>query len=73
MLLNLFIQALIEEIKGVFNISNLPVLHAFLDLDPRDLPYRDSLFFESYDEEELKVLHDFYGAGKQDTFQGRMV
>ena len=51
LLLNLFIQALIQEIKGAFNISNLPVLNAFLDLDPRDLPYRDSLLFESYGEE----------------------
>ena len=59
--------------KGAFNILNLPVLNAFLKLDPRCLPDRDSLSFESYSEEELKVLHDFYGAGKQDTFQGRMV
>ena len=59
--------------KGAFNILNLPVLNAFLKLDPRGLPDRDSLSFESYSEEELKVLHDFYGAGKQDTFQGRMV
>ena len=29
--------------------------------------------FESYGKEELKVLHDFYGTGKQDIFQGRMV
>ena len=59
--------------KGAFNILNLPVLNAFLKLDPRGLPARDSLSFGSYSEEELKVLHDFYGAGKQDTFQGRMV
>ena len=59
--------------KGAFNILNLPVLNAFLKLDPRGLPDRDSLSFESYSEEELKVLHDFYRAGKQDTFQGRMV
>ena len=68
-----FIHALIEEIKGAFNISNLPVLNVFLKLDAWGLPDRDSLLFESYGKEELKVLHDFYGTGKQDIFQGRMV
>ena len=62
-----------EEIKGAFNISNLPVLNAFLKLDPPGLPDRDSLLFESHGDEELKMLHDFYGTGKQDTFLGRMV
>ena len=28
---------------------------------------------KSYSKEELKVLNDFYGTGKQDTFQGKMV
>ena len=62
-----------EEIKGAFNISNLPVLNAFLKLDPPGLPDRDSLLFESHGDKELKMLHDFYGTGKQDTFLGRMV
>ena len=61
-----FIHALIKEMKGTFDISNLPVLDAFLKLDPPGLPDRDSLLFESYSKEELKVLHDFYGTGKQD-------
>ena len=59
--------------KDAFNILNLQVLNAFLKLDPRGPPDRDSLSFESYCEVELEVLHDFYGSGKQDTFQGRMV
>ena len=59
-----FINALIEEMKGAFNILNLPVLNAFLKLDPRGPQDRDSLSFESYCEEELEVLHDFYGSGK---------
>ena len=69
----LFIHALIEQMKGAFNNSNLPVPNAFLKLDPRGLPDRDLLSFESYDKEELKLLHDFYGTGKQDTFQRSMV
>ena len=50
--------------KGAFNILNLPVLNAFLKPDPRGPQDRDSLSFESYCEEELEVLHDFYGSGK---------
>ena len=41
------IHASIEEMKGEFNISNLPVLNAFLKLDPWGFPDRDSLLFES--------------------------
>ena len=59
-----FINALIKEMKGAFNILNLPVLNAFLKPDPRGPQDRDSLSFESYCEEELEVLHDFYGSGK---------
>ena len=59
--------------KGAFDISNLPVLNAFLKLDLQGLPDRDSIPFERYGEEESKVLHDFYGTGKQDIFQGKMV
>ena len=68
-----FIHALIEEMKGAFNISNPPVLNVFLKLDPQNLPDRDSLSFESYGVGELKVFHDFYGTGKHNTIQGRMV
>ena len=64
---------MIKELKGAFNILNLPLLNAFLKLDPCGLPDRDLLSFESYGMKELKVLHDFYGTGKQDMFQGRMV
>ena len=36
-----FIHALTEQMKGAFNISNLPVLNAFLKLDPQGLSDRD--------------------------------
>ena len=52
--------------NGAFNISNLPVLNAFLKIDPQGIPDRDSLSFESCGKEELKVLHDFYGTGQQE-------
>lgn len=60
-----FIHALIEEMKDALDISNLPVLNAFLKLDTQGLPDRDSLSFESYSKEELEVLHDFYYSKKE--------
>ena len=59
--------------KSGFDISSLPVLNVFLKLDPWGLPDKDSLSSESYSEEELKLLPDFYWTGKWDIFQGRMV
>ena len=59
--------------KVAFNISNLKVLNAFLKLDPQGPPDRGSSSFESYGKVELKMLQNFYGTGKQDTFQRRIV
>ena len=42
-----FIQALIEEMKGGSDISNLPVINAFLKIDPWGLPDMDSISFDS--------------------------
>ena len=41
--------------------------------DLKSLQDRDWSSFESYGNKKLKVLHEFYGTGKQDIFQGRMV
>ena len=42
-----FIHALIEEMKGGFDTSNLPVLNAFLKIDPWGLPNMVSISFEN--------------------------
>ena len=68
-----FIDELIKEMKNAFDISNLPVLNAFLKLDPQKIPDNDSLLFENYGVEEMTLLHNFYGKGKEDSFQGRTV
>ena len=68
-----FIDELIKEMKNGFDISNLPVLNAFLKLDPQKIPDKDSLPFENYGMEEVTLLHNFYGKGKEDSFQGRTV
>ena len=57
--------------KNAFNISNLPVLNAFLKLDPQKIPDKDSLLFENSGVEEVTLLHNFHGKGKEDSFQGR--
>ena len=68
-----FIDELIKEMKNRFDISNLPVLNAFLKLDPQKIPDKDSFLFENYGVEEVTLLHNFYGKGKEDSFQARTV
>ena len=60
-----FIDELIKEIKNAFDISHLPVLNAFLKLDPQKIPNKDSLLFENYGMEEVTLFHNFYGKGKK--------
>ena len=68
-----FINELIKEMKNAFDISNLPVLNVFLKLNLQKIPKKDSLLFENYGMEEVTLLHNFYGKGKEDSFQGRTV
>ena len=68
-----FIEALVAEISSAFDISDLPVLEAFLKLDPTSLPEIEDELFSSYGEKELKVLHDFYGNDASDEYKGRKV
>ena len=71
--INPFINELIKEMKNESNISNLPVLNAFLKLDPQKIPDKDSLLFENYGVEKVTLLHNFYIKGKGDSFQERTV
>ena len=66
-----FLNQLVKEMKNAFDISNLPVLNAFLKLNPQKIPDKDSLLFENYGMEEVTLLHNFYGKGKEESFQGR--
>lgn len=68
-----FIKALVDEISSAFDLSDLPILQAFLKLDPTALSEIEDELFSSYGEEELKVLHDFYGNDATDEFHGRKV
>ena len=68
-----FIDELIKKMKNTFDISNLPILNAFPKLDPQKIPDKDSLLFENYGVEEVTLLHNVYGQGKEESFQGRTV
>ena len=68
-----FIDELIKEMKNAFCILNLPDLNAFQKLDPQKITDKDSLLFENYGVEEVTLWHNFYGKGKEDSFQGRTV
>ena len=45
----------------MFNLLELPVLTAFLQFDPADLPESTSSEFREYGTQELGVLYDFDG------------
>lgn len=66
-----FIDALIKEITVAFDLSDLPILNAFLKLDPADLPENSSPEIRCFGVEELQVLHNFYGNEAKDQYHGR--
>ena len=55
-LIKSFIDELIREMKNGFDISNLPILNAFLKLDPQKIPDKDSLLFENYGVKEVTLV-----------------
>ena len=50
----------------------LPVLTAFLQLDPAGLPESTSSEFREYGTQELGVLYDFDGNEATDEYHGRI-
>ena len=64
-----FIDESIKEMKNAFNISNLPVLNAFLKLDPQKIPDKDSLLFENYGV-EVTLCITFMEKVKKTAFKG---
>ena len=61
-----------KEITYAFNLSELPVLTTFLELDLADLPESTSPEFREYGTQELHVLYDFYGNEANDEYLGRI-
>lgn len=72
-----FMAALQGEIAAAFDLTDLPILNAFLKLDPCDLPDNASTTFAEYGNSELEILYEFYGneahAGFTLKNQGRVL
>ena len=66
-----FVTALINEITAAFDLSDLPILNAFLVLNPIFIPDSTSPEFGGYGIDELKVLHDFYESDATYHYQDR--
>ena len=65
-----FIAALIGEIRTAFSISELPVVEAFLAIDPQTIPQESHESFTEYGTHNIGVLFEFYGNAKEDDFLG---
>ena len=65
-----FIDELIKEMKNAFDISNLPVLNAFLKIDAQKIPNKDSLLFENYGVKEVTLCIAFMEKVKKTAFKG---
>ena len=66
-----FIAALVAEISQAFDLSELPVLQALLTLDPKSYPDTESEEFQTYGNDSLRILYNYYGIDVSNEFQGR--
>ena len=65
--------ALIDEIKGAFDMSSIAPVEALLSIDPEsilDVNHRD---FSMYGTDAIKTIFQFYGTSKEDTYLGHKV
>ena len=46
----------------MFDLSGLPVLQALLTLDPKSYPDTESTEFQTYGNESLRILYNYYGS-----------
>ena len=67
-----FVKALSDEIASAFDLSDLPILNAFLKIDPSCIPTQSDISFTEFGTSELKVLFEFYGKDAVDKFQGKI-
>ena len=65
-------EALRKEIASAFDLSDLPILNAFLALDPSHIPNMCDENFASFGTSKLKDLHEFYESDAVDEFQGKI-
>ena len=53
----------------MFDLSGLPVLQALLTLDPKSYPDTESTEFQTYGNESLRILYNYYGSDASNSFQ----
>ena len=68
-----FLLALINEIKGVFDMWSIAPVEALLSIDPESIPDVNLGDFLMYGIDAIKTLFQFYGTSKEDTYQGHKV
>ena len=68
-----FLLALIDEIKGAFDMSSIAPVEALLSIDPESIPDVNHRDFSMYGTDAIKTLFQFYGTSKEDTYQGHKV
>ena len=54
-----------------FTSAELPVLQDLLTLDPKSYPDTESEEFQTYGNDSLKILYNYYGSNASNEFQGR--
>ena len=67
-----FVKALSNEIASASDLSDLPILNAFLKIDPSCIPTQSDISFTEFGTSELKVLFEFYGKDAVDKYQGKI-
>ena len=67
-----FVKALSDEIASAFDLSDLPILNAFLKINPSCIPTQSDISFTEFSTSELKVLFEFYGKDAFDKYQGKI-
>ena len=67
-----FVKALSDEIASAFDLSNLPILNAFLKIEPSCIPTKSDISFTEFGTSELKALFEFYGKDAVDKYQGKI-
>ena len=63
-----FLLALIDEIKGAFDMSSIAPVEALLSIDPESIPDVNHRDFSMHGTDEIKTMFQFYGTSKEDTY-----
>ena len=66
-----FITALVAEISKVFDLSELLVLQVLLTLSPKSYPNTESEELQTYGNNSLRILYNYYVSDPSNEFQGR--